>query len=242
MRYKYNKSFFKTIDTEEKAYFLGLLYADGYNFTSSGSRYVVLSLQEEDKHILEDFKSALNSNNELKFRDKKSKNSNWSNIWSLQISGEEFSKHLENLGCTQAKTKILSFPSKQQVPEHLIHHFIRGYFDGDGSVWEGKRRKTMVKDAKHRNGFRERIIHNVKFNITGAPNLIIGIQNILIEKLEFSKNVINTSKNIGDCVQLEYSGRNQMSKFYKFLYRDASVYFKRKKCKFENIIKERANV
>jgi len=36
------------------------------------------------------------------------------------------------LGCIPRKSLLLKFPTSNQVPEHLIRHFIRGYFDGDG--------------------------------------------------------------------------------------------------------------
>ena len=49
-KYEVNESFFDVIDTEEKAYFLGFLYADGYNNTDRNS--VNLSLKETDKDIL----------------------------------------------------------------------------------------------------------------------------------------------------------------------------------------------
>lgn len=41
---------------------------------------------------------------------------------------------LKRLGCTEQKSLNLTFPTKEQVPPHLLHHFIRGYFDGDGSI------------------------------------------------------------------------------------------------------------
>ena len=39
-------------------------------------------------------------------------------------------------GCVPNKSLILTFPNKYQVPKNLINHFIRGYFDGDGSIYE----------------------------------------------------------------------------------------------------------
>lgn len=51
-------------------------------------------------------------------------------------------------------------------------HFIRGYFDGDGCVWNGKRKRIIVKDTNKKEGYRERIIHNVKFHITGCYDFI----------------------------------------------------------------------
>lgn len=41
---------------------------------------------------------------------------------------------LINKGCGINKSLILKFPDETQVPQNLISHFIRGYFDGDGCV------------------------------------------------------------------------------------------------------------
>jgi len=57
-QYTFNEYIFENIDTEEKAYWLGFLMADGYNHESKTC--VTLRLQEEDKEILEKFKSFLN--------------------------------------------------------------------------------------------------------------------------------------------------------------------------------------
>ncbi len=46
-------------------------------------------------------------------------------------------------------------------------HFIRGLFDGDGCIWDGKRHLKTVKDKFTKSGYRTRVIHNVKFTYTG---------------------------------------------------------------------------
>lgn len=227
MKYSFDKTFFKKIDTEQKAYFLGLLYADGY--IHSKPYYVGISLKYDDIDILEKFKESILSNNLIKHII-----SNGFKQVYLQFSSIELVKDLINQGCIQNKSKVLKFPLN--IKDELIHHFIRGYFDGDGSVWQGKRKKMVVRDSTKKSGFRERIVHNVKFNLTGTESIIKGIQKILIEKANFKNNIINTSKNIENCVQLEYSGRGQMKKFYDFIYKDATVFLERKNKKFKEIL------
>ena len=56
-KYSINENFFDVIDTEEKAYFLGFLYADGCNATNRNA--VILSLKEDDRDILEKLNSLL---------------------------------------------------------------------------------------------------------------------------------------------------------------------------------------
>ena len=64
-KYNIDETFFDVIDTEEKAYFLGFLYADGYNNTDRNS--VNLSLKEDDKEILEKLNNLLQPNKPLQF-------------------------------------------------------------------------------------------------------------------------------------------------------------------------------
>ena len=78
----------------------------------------------------------------------------------MQISNSTISKDLENLGMVANKSLILAFPTF--ISKELMPHFIRGYFDGDGCVWEGKPKI----DSKGR------YIHNVKFTFTGNFDFI----------------------------------------------------------------------
>jgi len=68
---------------------------------------------------------------------------------------------LLNLGIVPRKSKILRFPTKEQIPENLIQHYIRGYLDGDGSV---------------------QLHHNcLSISFVGTKEVLIGIQNTLIK-------------------------------------------------------------
>ena len=229
--YKLNEDFFEKVDSEAKAYFLGLAYADGYNQTVRVSKCFLIQLKEEDKEILEIFRNVIESDYNLKLI-KKRKNSHC-DAYRLQVNSKKFCEDLIKLGCVGCKSKILKFPTDEQVPPHLIHHFIRCYFDGDGCVWEGKRKKVTVKDKQRKSGFRERIIHNVKFNIVGTEFTNESIQNILMNSLGFKKTKLYYFAN---CTQLEYSGRTQMKLFYKYLYNNATIFFQRKRNKFEKIL------
>lgn len=231
-KYKLDETYFEEVNTEDKAYFLGLLYADGYNQVTNKGKYISLSLQVSDIHILRDFKKALGSTQKLcLLRAKKKTHSDQAR---LQINSKKLCEDLVKLGCIQNKSLMLTFPTF--LPKHLIHHFIRGYFDGDGCVWEGKKYRKVFKDSTCKFGQRERTVHNVKFNITGTLHFITGVQNILVSSIGFKKNKLNVSKAIANCVQLEYSGRKQMKRFYDFLYKDYTVFLNRKKSKFESII------
>nr|DAU35768.1 MAG TPA: endonuclease [Caudoviricetes sp.] len=126
-----NQYFFDNIDTEEKAYWLGFLYADGAIGSSNNS--IELSLKSSDSHHLDKFISSLNFKNKTIFKD------------DIRCRVTFQNKHLHDrliqLGCTPRKSLTLTFPSSEQVPNTLIRHFIRGYIDGDGSVMIGLNHK-----------------------------------------------------------------------------------------------------
>jgi intein-encoded DNA endonuclease-like protein len=125
---------FDVIDTEEKAYWLGFMYADGY--VSSDLKEFSLSLQERDIDHLNVFKGFVGSNAKLLRLDYTVKNPSIS--YKLFIGSRVVAESLNKLGCTPNKSLTLKFPSKEIVPEHLTQHFIRGYFDGDGCVYIDK--------------------------------------------------------------------------------------------------------
>ena len=56
------------------------------------------------------------------------------NVRTLTISSSKICKDLIRLGCVPRKSLVLKFPLENQVPKCLVYHFIRGYFDGDGSI------------------------------------------------------------------------------------------------------------
>ena len=152
------------------------------------------------------------------------------------VYGKHLKEQLDKLGVTQRKSLTLTFPDF--LNDDLMPHFIRGYFDGDGSVWEGKRKKMMVKNDYRPGEYRERIVQNVKFNFTGSSTFIPYLQKYLVERYGFTKTKLNYSKAKDDhrhCM-MEYSGRKNLYKLYDIMYSSATIYGERKKAKFEKIL------
>ena len=119
---------FEKIDTEEKAYWLGFLYADGSVYKNNKGYYrFELGLAEKDLIHIEKFKKFVNSKHDIKYRVK-------TKSFRIVFSDPQFTKNLIDLGCVPNKSLILTFPTEDQVPLELQKHFIRGYFDGDGSI------------------------------------------------------------------------------------------------------------
>lgn len=126
-----NENIFSSIDTEEKAYWLGFLYADGY--ISKLNNVIEVSLCEKDLAHLKKLKRFLETSVDIHKRIKKDKNKEYIG-YRLSVSSSKIKEDLESLGCTNAKSSTLKFPKESQVPKSLQVHFIRGYFDGDGCI------------------------------------------------------------------------------------------------------------
>lgn len=87
-QYTINEHYFDEIDTPNKAYILGFLYADG---TNNGSDTVSLSLQERDVGILQKIQREIGSNAPLNYREFNKININWSNQWRMCICNKHIS-------------------------------------------------------------------------------------------------------------------------------------------------------
>lgn len=197
-KYTLNENYFDKVDTQEKAYFLGLLYADGSNDTKN--HQVTISLQESDKHILETFKSELGSNAPLELSKKKP---TFSNQYRLTICNKHLSEVLEHLGMVVNKSLILEFPNF--LEKNLISHFIRGYFDGDGHV-SGKYYIT---------------------SIVSTISFCQAVQNILFS-LNIESKINNTANLETSTRTLRMTKKLSCVKFLNYIYQDAEVYLIRK--------------
>ena len=114
---------FEIIDTEEKAYWLGFLYADGS--VGSSEAKIELGLAEKDVKHIEKFRNFIGINNKISYREK-------TKSYRYSFRSQSCKEDLIKQGCIPKKSLILKFPTADQVPLKLIKHFIRGYFDGDG--------------------------------------------------------------------------------------------------------------
>ena len=133
----YNEKFFDKINTEEKSYVLGFWYADGCN--SPEERKVKLSLHKKDEDTLRKIANAIGYNESF-IDDPQPKKKTHMKI--LSLDSVYMSKSIAAAGCVKAKTFKIRLPI-DVVPGHLMHHFIRGYFDGDGSIGRYERYYRM---------------------------------------------------------------------------------------------------
>ena len=102
---KFNNKVFDNVDTEEKAYWLGFLYADGS--VSASNNQVELSLAGKDREHLQKFKKFLESRNEIKISESKCNGKVYQRCRFSAID-KYFHNRLTELGCVPKKSLILS--------------------------------------------------------------------------------------------------------------------------------------
>lgn len=213
-KYSKDETIFEIIDTEAKAYWLGFLYADGYVDTTYGK--VSIALKQEDINHLIKFKNFMKSNvSPRQLYDK------WA--YKIEIHSMKIADDLTKLGCFQNKSLTLKFPSAEQVPEYLIHHFLRGYFDGDGSI------TIVLPNQDKRNYFLQPSIR-----IVGTEDILNNFEKYILNSLDRTNpnNRIH-SKNWNENTQaISYSGYNQVRKIFNLLYKDSTVFLTRKLIRF----------
>lgn len=206
-KYEINESIFESIDNEEKAYILGFLYADGY--INIKNNHVELTLKKSDLQILESIKNIIFNKERPLIPIKNGK------YLRLSISSRRIVNDLYKLGCIQKKTFLLKFP---KIKKSLIRHFIRGYFDGDGSVYIQK--------------------NVLNISILGTIDLLNKMQEIFITKLNFNKTELDERhpERKTNIRSLRYGGNVIMNRFYHYIYDDSKIFLKRKRSKFESIL------
>lgn len=127
--YTRNDSFFKHW-SPEIAYTLGLIAADGCVVqTGRETGYWKVGLKSDDQHILESIRGFVGYDGP--FHHRKAEGNNKAQTI-LQVSSAEMFNDLRAFGFTQHKSSELRW---RDIPEPYLSHFVRGYFDGDGSVY-----------------------------------------------------------------------------------------------------------
>lgn len=203
-KYTIDEEYFDNIDNQDKAYYLGLLWADGCNYTPNNS--IIISLQESDKHILDELRNRLNSNKPLQFIPLNKKNPNHKNQYTFRVANKHMSNTLEEYGMCQRKSLVVKFPSC--LPKELYSHFIRGYFDGDGCI--------PIADKYH------------VINMVGTKEMMETIQGILMEIGIKTQLKVHDPKTQSNTYLLRTSNTECSKNFLDYIYKDANLYLYRK--------------
>ena len=215
--FEYNRHFFKNIDAEEKAYWLGFIWADGCikinPKTNSGE--LSIELQAPDKGHLKKFNKCLDGNLQVKTRIRtgcfggKYADKEYETAF-IRISSIEMATNLVELGCVERKSHVVGLPS---LSDDLMWHFVRGFFDGDGCVCYTDHKTNLRCD-------------------------FVSVSYDLVEQLRswLYKQNINTYVSLDRAkYRLCIAGKENNLKFLSALYDHSTLYLDRKYYKQKNI-------
>lgn len=206
-----NEAFFDNW-TEQSAYVLGYIWADGTLTKTKGYRRVQIS--SNDRQIIEDIHNAMESTysiTETNYEGERTR-------CIISFGSPKLIARLEELGLTERKSNTKTFPN---VPHEFLPHFIRGYFDGNGHFTYELKKKDGNKRKMH-SGF-----------TTGSEVFLIG----LVESLhDFGLRKVNIAHRDRKAAGTGWGGYYEIRyyvqdtrKLAELMYENATIYMKRKK-------------
>jgi len=223
--YTINSGILDSIDTEQKAYWLGFILADGCIAKSAGTRRVMrVCLQIRDFPHLKTLARFFGY--EGKFFDEQR---NHHHRKSIVFNDVKLCKTLMDYGWWEYKTGQ-DFRILDVVPDNLWHHFVRGYFDGDGSI-VSKRKKR--KDGRLR---RTRAWYT---NITCKYELALDR---MIERIVKLGGPYTIPRKRSKAYDLRWCNRARTGAIMEWLYKDASILLERKKTRYAEFLGHRSYV
>lgn len=198
-----NEHYFDEIDNQDKAYILGLLFADGSNCicVANKKEYKIgITLKIDDIHILEKIRNKIGIEKDIKIYQRKSDTREYARI---ELKNKHMSLRLEELGIVQNKTFITKFP--EYLRKDLIPHFIRGLMDGDGCV--AKNLKTV--------------------QFAGSHDMMCGLVDQFEKYLGFTAHIVEIKHSPG-ISSVAVSRLENKAKLLHWLYDDADLKLERK--------------
>lgn len=192
--YPRNEFYFNKIDNEEKAYWLGFLYADGCVHSTNNE----ISLQLIDKEHIEKFKTAIGAINHKITEIHSKKYENAKTLYMFSIKDKQLHQDLQFWGCLSQKTlKLEKIPN---IPRDYVSHFIRGYFDGDGSL-------HYLKGTDN---------YRISFTCGSAPFLEDIKKELLVTNISLGHSSDTNT------YQLQINGRKQVERILTYLYNNST--------------------
>lgn len=205
-----DSKYFNIIDTEHKAYWLGFLTADGH---LSKKGMLEITLAEKDYKILEEFKKDLKSEHPINYRVCKYKGGKEFGQYRISFTDQEIASDLRRYGFTNNKTFDQYIPF-DYIPKDLMRHYVRGYFDGNGSAFN--------------NG-------GARLNLLVGCTASIKMANDLITVL-FDYDISSTygidRRGENKVYSVFVNRTREMQRLFKWFYEDATIYLNRKYEKF----------
>ena len=205
----YDKSYFGDIDTNDKAYWLGFIYADGYILSKRkhSNKKLGISISEKDIHHLEKFRTAISGDMNISVYSATSGYKIGTKYARIIVPGADFSEDLIRHGVLEHKSNILKRPCIKNI---FCSHFIRGFFDGNGSIW-----KSGGKNNNHTPQY------SVSF--TSTDDVLDYILDCLIDNhVIVRKYNLEKRKSEQIVSSFRFGGNNNIKRFTEYIYSDSN--------------------
>jgi hypothetical protein len=226
-KYEFDENFFQKINTESKAYWLGFIAADGY--ININKREVNITLAIVDKeHLIKLLKDLNHSDhNVLKYRKTAySEKHRKTEKVTLNLSSIKMNQDLRDKGLDNNKSETLK--ELIGIPEELKHHFIRGFFDGNGGV------ALMTQRTKGYNktiGWHDKSYRCPAFYLTSTYDFLSFIN----KSLPFQCKTIQLDTRTAYSYTVSYRSKIRFIAIRDYLFYNATVYLERKFQKIQEI-------
>jgi len=213
---RYNENFFK-VWSSEMAYVLGLIYTDGnlhIRKYKSGYQLGILAFAQKDKELVEKFLQLMDCDAKIRFKKRKEfKNTTAGELYYFSIGNNDIANDLMQLGITPDKSLNMKFP---EIPNEFIRHYIRGLFDGDGSIFldRGKYVRVVL--------------------LSGSKEFMVSMNDKLFEAGFPLRKIYGGYQYQKHAFYIRYISKKDVVAFYDFLYKDVSMvqYYSKKHQKF----------
>lgn len=211
-KYTIKKGYFKN-QTRNMAYILGILASDGC--VASNKNLIYIELQRQDRELLEKINIELENTREIKdyITSRGYENSK------IYFYSEEAKNDLALYKIIPNKTYSSEFGFPTNLKKEFYPDYIRGLFDGDGCIKDSNKTPTW------------------EINSTNE-NLIITIKNFFKEEygIELKTTIFTKNRNI-PMYRIYCYGQENNKKIFNILYKDTNLFLKRKKEKFQQLLK-----
>ena len=199
------EDYFSVINTQAKAYFLGLIITDGCIYSKNGKApRISISLHDNDSYLIKLFLKEIHSNKKV--------TNDGRGCSEVAIGSHKMVSDLRKYGLLERKSLCTVFPSN--LPIDYYPSLLRGIIDGDGSIsfYARKGRKCHTKAIRLCSGNEKFLLDIVEF-----LHRVVGIDSV---------NVYRDKENLWS---IAYRKTASLLKLIEYLYSDAEIYMKRKK-------------
>lgn len=192
----------KTLSGENLWYICGLITSDG----NISENKITISLCDEE--LIKRIYPIFSDISKRKIYTYRPPNPNHSTSYSIINTNSHFLEFLNHIGIFERKSKNIK---KIEIPKEFESHFIRGVFDGDGSVYIS----SIHKNTKY-----------LGVSITSASNIFLEQIREILKSNNIDSNIIKDCRK--SCYYLKIYKKDHIKLFFNYIYKDSTIYLQRK--------------